>query len=75
MKTLQVNTYARSYNGIFKRARFYSYFKIPHSYFAYDLRKENKIYIYKKLKTYCTILLNQRKNCFLNKVYFTFSRN
>lgn len=62
MKTLQVNICATSFTGSFKRARFYCYFKNPHSYFAYDLRKENKIYIYKKLKTYCTILLNQRKN-------------
>lgn len=61
MKTLQVNTYARSYNGIFKRARFYSYFKIPHSYFAYDLRKENKTYIYKKLKTLHNSLKSKKK--------------
>lgn len=69
MKTLQVNIYTRSSTGIFKRARFYGYFKNPLSHFAYDLRKEKKIYFYKELKIHYTILLNQIKNWVFNSLF------
>lgn len=52
---MQVNIYARSFIGIyaiFQSSSLYRHFKIPHSYFGYDLKEENKIYIHKKLNIY-----------------------
>jgi len=45
IKTAQVNTYARNFTviyAIFKSSSLNRYFKIPYSYFDYDLNKENK---------------------------------
>lgn len=75
METLQVNIYTTSFTGIFKRARLHGYFKNPLSHFVFFPQLVSKIYNCKKLKNYCTILLNQIKKCFFNKVYFTFSGN
>lgn len=55
LKTEQVSICTRSLIGtfvIFKSSSLYRYFKNPHSYFGYDLKKENKMYSHKKLNMY-----------------------